>query len=176
MRREGLLDLNEAVQNPGRTLTFDVKTELSQEEDIDLLSPIQGQLEAVSTGSTLLVQGDFTAKVVVECARCAAPLEKTIEFSMNDEFDVDGVPSAYNSEGGYAQVIDEEPFKLFEKNALIKDTYLRQGLLVSLPYQPLCTNSWDEPCPNAPKTESEPEKEAGHPAMMALEKFRKEED
>ena len=176
MRREGLLDLNEAVQNPGKTLTFDVKTELAQEEDIDLLSSIQGQLEAVSTGSVLLVGGKFTVRVVLECARCATPIEKDIEFEMDDEFEIEGVPSAYNSEGGYAQVIQDEPFQLFDKNALMKDTYLRQGLLVSIPFQPLCTEGWEAPCPNAPSTTTNEESKSGHPAMMALEKFRTEEN
>ena len=174
MRREGLRDLNEAVQNPGINLSFDVQTELPQEEDLDLISPVVGSIHAVSTGSALLVTGNFKVTCVFECARCADPIEKVVEFTMNDEFEVEGVPSCYGSDG-YALVKCEEPFELFDKNALIKDTYVRQGLLVSLPFQPLCEYGWEGDCPNARKLKVSTEKPAGHPAMKALEKFRRED-
>jgi len=62
MTREGLLDLNEAVQHPGKKLVFDVQTELQHEEDIDLLEPVTGQLRAVSTGNLLLVDADLSTR------------------------------------------------------------------------------------------------------------------
>lgn len=172
MRREGLLDLNEAVQNPGKRLTFNVQTELSQEEDLDLVEPVSGVLMAVSTGNALLVSGEFRTKTVVECARCAGPLEVVVDFEMNDEFEVEGVPSCYGSDG-YAKVVTDEPFQLFDKNALIQDTYIRQGLLVNLPYQPLCEYGWEGDCPNAAGLAAVQERMAGHPAMQILEQFRK---
>lgn len=174
MRREGLLDLNEAVQNPGKRLFFDVQTELAHEEDLDLTTPVVGTLEAVSTGNVLLVKGDFRAKCVMECARCADPIELDLDFKMSDEFDIDGVPSCYGSDG-YAQVVSDEPYALFDKNALVKDTYVRQGLLVNLPYQPLCAFGWEGPCPHAANLPHESTSRHGHPSMMGLEKFRKEE-
>lgn len=172
MRRDGLVDLNEAVQNPGRRLTFDIETELEKEEDLDLLAPVVGVLEAISTGNVLLVNGEFTTKCVLECARCGSGIPSDIAFKMNDEFDVEGVPSSYGSDG-YAEVVCEEPYELFVKNGLDLDTYVRQGLLVSLPIQPLCSGSWDVPCPTEVKLSSGSELK-GHPAMMELEKFRKE--
>lgn len=174
MRREGFLDLNEAVQNPGKTLSFDVHTELALEEDLDLVMPVTGKLTAVSTGNVLLVKGDFKTTVIVECARCAGPLELPLDFTMSDEFDVDGVPSCYGSDG-YASVVNDEPYPIFDRNALITDTYLRQGLLVNIPYQPLCQFGWDGPCPNAEQLPQAVQDATGHPAMQALEKFRKEE-
>jgi uncharacterized protein len=169
MKRHGLLDLNEAIQHPGRKLRFEVTTSLPSEEDLDLLAPVQGELEAVSTGNILLLKGKFAAKCVVECARCGEPIDQTVEFSMSDEFDVEGVPSGYGT-GEYAQVVEEEDYPLFDKNSLLKDVYVRQGLFVNMPVQPLCEFGWDGPCPKA-KAKAAKEaaaEEHGHPAMQKL--------
>lgn len=175
MRREGLLDLNEAVQNPGKRLNFEVQTELPNEEDIDLIAPIAGSIKAVSVGNALLLDAEFTTKIVVECARCANPIEKTLKFTMQDEFEVEGVPSCYASDG-YAKVINEEPHHIFEKNALMQDVYIRQGLILNLPTQPLCTDSWDIPCPNSSDIPDKQPSSSGHPAMQLLEQFRRDDN
>lgn len=166
MKRQGLLDLNEAVQHPGTKLRFEVSTGLTDEEDLDLVEPVSGTLEAVSTGNILLLKGTYTTKLVMECARCGEPIDQTVEFNMNDEFVVEGVPAVYGT-GEFAQVVEEEDYPLFHKNALMKDTYLRQGLILNLPVQPLCEFGWDGPCPKAKKREAKAEVH-GHPAMQKL--------
>ena len=169
MKRHGLLDLNEAIQHPGTKLRIEVSTSLPEEEDLDLTEPLTGELDVVSTGNILLLSGAFEAKCVVECARCGEPITQTVEFKMADEFQVEGVPSGYGT-GEYAQVVEEEDYPLFHKNALDRDTYLRQGLLVSLPVQPLCDFGWDGACPYA-KAKLARKVEHGHPAMQKLRKI-----
>lgn len=148
MKRDGLLDLNEALQHPGRTLFFELSTELNQEEDLDLLEPLDGRLEAVSTGNLLLLKGEFKTRAVVECARCGGPLEIEVTFEIGEQFPVEGVPSSYGM-GDFARVVPEEPYQLFDGNALIVDALLRQALIVSLPIQPICEFGWDGDCPVA---------------------------
>jgi len=166
MRREGLIDLNEAIQHPGTTLTFEVDTDLVSEEDLDLVEPVSGTLEATSTGNILLIRGDFEAKCVMECSRCGEPIEQQIEFKVSDEFQVEGTPAGFGT-GEYAKVVEEEDYPLFEQNSLMCDPYLRQGLLVNLPAQPLCEYGWEGSCPNA-KDELYESKQEGHPAMQKL--------
>ena len=173
MKRHGLLDFNEAVQNPGKHLSFDIQTELNQEADLDLIKPISGSLEGVSTGNALLLQGEFSTTVIVECARCGEPIEQSVQFEMTDEFEIEGIPSCYASDG-YAEVVSDEPVSLFDKNALHIDQYARQGLLLNLPTQPLCSGSWDIPCPNS--VQNDVKTESGHPAMKQLEQFRSQLD
>jgi uncharacterized metal-binding protein YceD (DUF177 family) len=173
MTRHGLVDLNEAVQNPGKRLAFDISTELDEVEDIDLLIPLEGVLEGVSTGNALIVKSEFKTRIVVECARCGEPIELDVEFTMDDDFPIEGIPSCYGSDG-YAEVVNDEEYPLFDKNGLKIDDYLRQGLLLNLPTQPLCSGSWDIPCPNAPAVNSD--RKYGHPALQDLQKFRSESD
>ena len=167
MRKEDLLDLNEAVQNPGKKLSFDFSTALNQEEDLDLVQPVDGQIDAVSTGNMLLVETGLRTTAVVECARCGAPLEIKLDFTMKDEFEVEGVPSCYASDG-YAKVVTDEPVPLFKNNALIRDNYVRQGLLLNIPVQPLCSFGWDGPCPNADDEGEGQTSSHGHPAFADL--------
>ena len=170
MTREGQIDLNEAVQHPGRKLAFKVHTDLKQEEDIDLLEPVTGDLVAVSTGNLLLVEAELHTRAVLECARCANPLELEIDFEMSEPFHVEGLPSSYSNEG-YAKVVADEPEPMFVENALVLDHFVRQGLLTNLPTQPLCSGDWDIPCPSAPLLET-PDTDSGHPAFQLLKSLK----
>ncbi len=153
MRRDDFLDLNDVLQHPGRKVAVDIETELPDEEEIDLLAPLSGFLEAVSTGNILLITGEFKTRAVLECARCTSPLERDISFEIEEQFPVEGVPSSFNPQD-YARVVSDEPFPLFEGNHLIVEQMLRQALLLALPLQPLCEYGWDGPCPVAAARES----------------------
>ena len=148
MRRDDLLDLNDVLQHPGRTLAVDVSTELPDEADLDLLSPLEGFLEAVSTGNLLLVTGEFSARIVLECARCTGPIEADVKFEIDEQFAVEGTPSSLDPKDS-AKVVADEPFPLFEGNGLIVEALIRQALLLAVPVQPLCQYGWDGPCPQA---------------------------
>ena len=148
MRRDDLLDLNDVLQHPGRTLAVDVSTELPDEADLDLLRPLEGFLEAVSTGNVLLVTGEFSTRMVLECARCTGPLETDVSFEIDEQFAVEGTPSSLDPKD-MAKVVADEPFPLFEGNALLVEALIRQALLLAVPVQPLCEFGWDGPCPQA---------------------------
>jgi DUF177 domain-containing protein len=146
MKRDDLLDLNDALQHPGRIVAVDISTELDQEGEVDLVRPIEGFLEAVSTGNLLLITGEFKARAVIECARCSNPIEQDLDFSIDEQFPVEGTPSSYNPQD-YARVVPDEPYELFEGNNLIVENLLRQALILSMPLQALCEYGWDGDCP-----------------------------
>lgn len=170
-----MLDLNDVLQHPGRKLEVDISTELPQEEDLDLVKPLEGYLEAVSTGNILLVTGKFTTRAVLECARCTEPLEVDIDFDVEEQFPVEGIPSSYGS-GDFARVVPDEPFELFEGNNLIVESLLRQGLLVEIPLQPLCEFGWDGDCPIARAKGKGAPAVAGRPEFERLAKLIKPEE
>lgn len=148
MRRDDLLDLNEVLQHPGKKLEVDISSELPEETEVELARPLEGYLEAVSTGNLLLLNGKFETAVIAECARCGGPLEVPVDFEIEEQFPVEGVPSSYSAQD-YARVAAEEPYQLFEGNSLLTEVLLRQDLLVAIPVQPLCSYGWDGPCPVA---------------------------
>lgn len=163
MKREDLLDLNDVLQHPGRKLAVDISTELPDEEDIDLIQPLEGFLEAVSTGNLLLISGEFKGVAVLECARCTKPVETEIQFEIDEQFPVQGIPSSLSAQD-YARVVPDEPYEMFDGNALMVEQLLRQAFHLSLPIQPLCPEGCEEP--TIPTRNL-----ADHP-LGALEKFK----
>ena len=176
MRRDDLLDLNDALQHPGRKIAVDLSTELPAEEDIDLVEPLEGFLEAVSTGNMLLITGEFKTKCVLECSRCGAPIPQEVAFEMDEQFPVEGTPSTYAADD-YARVVPDEPFELFEGNNLMVENLLRQGLLVNLPMQALCQYGWEGDCPEAKARLAEIERRrAEHPLEGLADLIKPEEE
>lgn len=145
MKKPRVLDLNEAIQHPGKTLTFDVESVLDEEPDLDLAQPIKGKLNAISTGNLLMINGDFETVVILECARCLSPIEVPIKFSVEEEFDIHGVPSRSGGKS-FAQVQnhDDEFENLFSGNALLYEELLRQNIWLNIPEKPLCKENCEE--------------------------------
>ena len=170
MRRDDLLDLNDVLQHPGRRLSVELSTDLPNEAELDLVAPIEGDLELVSTGNLLLITGSFTSRGVFECARCGSAIEMDIAFDMDESFPVEGVPSSYSS-SDVARVTSDEPEPLIEDNNLLVDSLLRQGLLISLPIQTLCSFGWEGPCPTAAAKIALEEAKIAHPEWKKLTPF-----
>jgi uncharacterized protein len=176
MKRDDLLDLNDVLQHPGRELAVDISTELPEEQDVDLLKPLEGYLEAVSTGNILLITGSFNTRAVFECARCSGPLEVDVDFELDEQFPVEGTPSSLNPQD-YARVVSDEPFPLFEGNQLVVEQLLRQALLLAMPMQNLCEFGWDGPCPvAASRGAALKPTAAGRPEFERLSSLLKSED
>lgn len=166
MRAPDLLDLNEVLQHPGKKIVVDIQTDLGKDADVELLEPLNGYLEAVSTGNLLLIEGSFKGTAVLDCARCASPIEVPVEFSVEEQFPVEGVAACYGL-NDFARVVPDEPFPLFEGNGLMVDALLRQDLVIALPLQPLCQYGWEGPCPRAIAKQGS-EEEHGRPEFQKL--------
>lgn len=176
MKREHLLDLNEVLQHPGKKLTIDISTDFAKDPEIELMEPMEGFLEAVSTGNILLLNGEFKAKVIADCARCGGPIEVPVEFEVEEQFPVVGVPAMYGT-GDFARVDEEdEPYKLFVENSLDVEALLRQDLIVAVPLQPLCQYGWDGDCPKARGIAVKPASAEGRPEFSKLKNLLHEDE
>jgi len=176
MRRDDLLDLNDVLQHPGRQLAVDISTELPEEADVDLIKPLEGFLEAISTGNLLLITGKFTTRAVLECARCAGPLEVDVEFELDEQFPVEGIPSSLSPQDS-AKIAADEPFELFDGNSLLVENLIRQGLLLAMPVQSLCEYGWDGDCPQAAARGADIRKAmSGRPEFEGLSNLLSPED
>ncbi len=170
MKRDELLDLNDVLQHPGRKIAVDISTEFPEDSELILSRPLVGFIEAVSTGNMLLITGEFKAGVIVDCARCAEPIEVDVDFDIDEQFPVEGVPSSYNHQE-YAKVVPEEPYPLFEENSLIVQNLIREDFIVALPVQPLCQYGWEGECPIAKSRKVEKLESTGAIRLEGLEKF-----
>lgn len=175
MRRDELLDLNDVLQHPGRKVSVDVVTDLPGESEVELIKPLEGYLDAVSTGNLLLISGKFSTAAIIACSRCGAPLEQEISFDIEEQFPVEGVPSSFSSQD-YARVVADEPYQLFEGNNLMVEALLRQDLLVAIPMQTLCSYGWEGPCPIAAQRGEIKDAPRGRPEFEKLSNLLKPEE
>lgn len=175
MKRDDLLDLNDVLQHPGRKLAVDIETEFNSEVSFELSKPLTGFLEAVSTGNLLLLKGEFNTGLIVGCARCGEPIEVPIKFDVDEQFNVEGVPSSYGNTD-FARVVTEEPYPLFEGNVLMVENLLNQTLLLEIPMQALCQYGWDMECPIAKKRGADMRQQTNLLPLADLDRFRKSEE
>lgn len=151
-------------------------TELADEAELDLVAPLEGFLEAYSTGSFLVVIGEFKTRAVVECARCIGPLEVDIVFEIDEQFAVEGTPAALNPQD-MAKVVNDEPYPLFDENNLMVEALLRQNLWLNMPVQPLCEHGWEGECPTAKERGvTRPNVEAARPEFGKLKNLMSEDE
>ncbi|HRJ27317.1 MAG TPA: YceD family protein [Fimbriimonadaceae bacterium] len=174
MKRDDLLDLNDVLQHPGRKVTVDISTELPQEGELDLTQPLEGWLEAVSTGNLLLIEGEFKTSCMMECSRCGHSIEQQVAFKMDEQFPVEGTPAMY-SQDDHARVVADEPYELFQGNNLLVENLVREVLMIHLPIQPLCSAGWDGPCPHAERLQGQqlkaaPEGSLGHQLQALIDR------
>lgn len=167
MRRDDLLDLNDVLQHPGRKIAVEISTELPEEADLDLILPLEGEMEAVSTGNLLLVTGTFHTRVVLECSRCTNPIEVDVEFDLDEQFPVEGTPSSFSNQD-MARVVDEEPYPLFEGNLLRVEDLLRQNLLLAIPLTVDCMQATGNPCPDELTAKLRDGQAGGRPEFQGL--------
>jgi uncharacterized protein len=170
MKRPKQVDLNDAVQHPGRVVSFEVETSLEEEEDVDLVRPITGNLEAVSTGNMLFIDGVLRAEMILECSRCLKPVEVKMDLQVHEEFTVDGVPAGFGNRE-YAEVKEEgEAYPLFDGNSLRWEDLVRQTLWLAMPTRTVCS----EACPGI--GDFEPHDGQARPELAALSQLLEDEE
>jgi uncharacterized protein len=170
MKRPKQVDLNDAVQHPGRVVEFEVATSLEEEEDVDLLKPIVGNLEAVSTGNMLFIDGILRAELILECSRCLKPVEVKMDLQVHEEFPVEGIPAGFGNRE-YAEVKEEgEAYPLFEGNSLRWEDLVRQCLWLSMPTRTVCSDD----CPGI--VDHKAEDDPVRPELAVLSQLLEDEE
>ncbi len=105
--------------------------------DVHLHEPVRGHAKLTRTSRGILVESNQHTSAEFECSRCLRDLVSDVDASFAEEFlpSVDirtGVPTA-PEEG------EEDPDLLINEHHEIElDELLRQSILTSLPFQPLC--------------------------------------
>ncbi|MDP9822557.1 YceD family protein [Nocardioides massiliensis] len=129
-----VLDTRELGRRPGSQREVDLSVPAPPELGIEVLSVPEGspvelrlRLEAVMEG--VLVTGTATAGLEGECARCLESLSEPIEVDVQELFVYDD-----------SDIEDDEEEGVFRLDGDLLDLepLLRDGIVLSLPFQPLC--------------------------------------
>jgi len=94
--------------------------------------PLVGQIEMVRTADGILVRGELTTAVELQCDRCLEPLLQNVEFEIEEEFH----PAIDISTG--AQLPYDEETRIDEHHILDLAEPMRQSIFLALPMHPVC--------------------------------------
>ena len=132
-----MLDVSNALKNPGQVYAFALKPEL---EEMEVLGdPVRFDEIAVSgeffgTGERVSVRGQVASTVTSRCAKCLEPVTLEVRAEMDALFarQIDPEdPDLYAFEGSKADLTDA----------------VRDALLLELPYRFLCSEDCKGLCP-----------------------------
>lgn len=127
-----MLDTHELGRRPGFQRMVTLHAEAPAQLGIDVLGVPEGapvrldlRLEAVMEG--VLVTGTASANVEGECARCLEPIADDVTVDLQELYVYDD-----------HEVGEDEDVSRLEGDLLDLEPLLRDGVVLALPYQPLC--------------------------------------
>jgi len=109
--------------------------EFAGPERLELVEPLDYDLQATKLGSTATLRGNIAARVRVECSRCA----ENFEISMAREFEAVFV-TADTGETDRAVELDEDDLDLdyYQDGAIDGTAFLAEQIFLELPMKVLC--------------------------------------
>lgn len=113
-------------------------------KDLGAVSPIRGTLRLMRTSAGILVTGELSLAVRLECGRCLEPFTYEQQLVLNEEFlptvDVDsGTP--------LEEPVDSEAFTIRPDHVLDLTEAIRQLAILETPIKPVCRDDCAGLCP-----------------------------
>ena len=138
------IDVTEIARTPGAHATHTFEEPLARDPDVELAEPARGSFTVTNTGLLLVLRGEMTAAVNLQCARCCEPVVLRLQVPLGEEFSARSAAESVEE-----QTIDvEEPERAaFADNILDLTELVRQNILVNLPLRPLCREDCPGMCP-----------------------------
>jgi len=120
---------------------------LNKEEltDVPLLEPVEGKIKITFHGDKFQIQGELYTVVMLNCSRCLDLFNYPLRLRL-EEWYVQG--QGPMEEGEFE--LDQEELSTFYFQGEILDltAAIRENILVSLPWRPLCQDNCQGLCPS----------------------------
>lgn len=126
-----------------------------------LLLPVTAEVEAVNTGSVILLDLEASTAIGLECSCCLAPISYPLDLNLKlacvhqDDLARLGIDPEDDSKE--YQIFDERPFNLGE--------IVLENLLLLLPMKPLCREECRGICPGCGQDLNEGQCRCGEPEI-----------
>ncbi|MGB9553172.1 MAG: YceD family protein [bacterium] len=112
--------------------------------DLPLLEPIKGRIKLFFRGDKYVVNAELEVMVELECRRCLNKFPQKLEINFQEYYE-QGSPQY--KEGEIELQEEELNTFFFEGEAIDLSDSIRENILVSLPWNPLCSESCRGLCP-----------------------------
>ncbi|QMV40215.1 YceD family protein [Cohnella cholangitidis] len=119
--------------------TLDLKDLFRSNSEYNPLAPMKYDLVAQASDDRILVSGQLSCDVRMQCSRCLDKFDETVNVPFEEQFRIVEDGEAELSEDDEAVPVTEERIDL--------SPYLAEELVVQLPYAPLCKEDCKGLCP-----------------------------
>ncbi len=135
------IDITNLLKRTGNGVRIKEEETLSFPEDgLTTTGPVKVAVHLVNIGNSILVTGNFKAKVKLACVRCLKEFECPIMVGMEEEYA--RTPRTVPSKGGEVELKEKDfTFEIDDDNTIDLTEAIRQNLLIALPIKPLCSKS-----------------------------------
>ncbi|MEN6371988.1 MAG: DUF177 domain-containing protein [Armatimonadota bacterium] len=147
------LDLSEVAGNLGKTYHYDIREQCFENEDFRCISPITGAIDFTNTGRLIIVRGNFSTTVELDCSRCLEKLTLPVEVKVEEQLPIKNFLIEPVEDEDFEE--EEEVSSFFENNIFDLSEYIRQAIVVQLPIKPLCSDACKGLCPTCGKNLNE---------------------
>jgi DUF177 domain-containing protein len=172
-----VLPVSELIDQPGVSRRLDLALPVPQGLDLPLVQvvePVRLAGEVASVVEGLLVRGRLMATLRVQCARCLVDLQMETATDVAELF-TDPARAARWPGDAAAQDVIEEGYEIID-NRIDLDTLVRDALLPTVPFQPLCDTACRGLCPMCGSNRNDVDCVCVHPVVdsrwAALEGLR----
>ena len=179
------LDLNEIVAHLGKKIDFEMDEPPIEdlESGLKCVEPIKGKISFTNTGTLVVVRGQFSTTIELECGRCLGTYTMDLDLPIEEGLPISGTPEFDNEEiVEEDKQLEELALPLFVDNIYNLTELLRQSIVTAVPIKPLCSELCKGLCPQCGKNltqgpcECPPETENTAFAALALLLKKKEEE
>jgi uncharacterized protein len=147
------LDLSDIAAEVGKQFHYDVDEDCGDAEGLKCVEHVTGHLDFTNTGRLMVMMGNLTTKIELECVRCLKTYVLPVSVKVEEGFPIQN-PQAVMA--GHPEVFEpgeEDP--LFVENVFDLTEFVRQAILVEVPMKPLCDAACLGLCPVCGKPLSE---------------------
>ena len=118
-----------------------------------VLGPLVGAVTLLRTNSGILVTGELSTAIQVNCRRCAEPIAQEVRFQLEESFR----PLLEVNTGRYIppeefegeeEVLEDAALMIDERHTLDLSEVVRQAIWLALPMYPGCNWQGEGQCPN----------------------------
>ncbi|BBI34487.1 YceD family protein [Cohnella abietis] len=120
--------------------TLDMTDMFRNSPEYSPLEPMKYDLVAEAADDRILVSGNLTCNVRMQCSRCLDIFDENVQLSFEEQFRI--------AKDGEAELNEDDEAVLVTEERIDLSPYLAQELVVQLPYAPLCSEDCKGLCPD----------------------------
>jgi uncharacterized protein len=136
LKVQELVSRQEPVQLQG---TLDTKEIFRNSPEYIPTGPLEFNLTARAADDRILVSGNLSSSVRMQCSRCLEPIDEKLEIPFEEQFRI--------VKDGDDELNDDDEAVPVQGEKLNLEPFLAEELMVQMPYAPLCDEDCKGLCP-----------------------------